>query len=241
MFSISPISKVKLARLCHSTWISFRGQFSTVRQGDSGLGLEAQRSLCASYTQQRGLNVIEEFTEIETGSGADALSVRPQLAAAMKRAKELGCPLLVAKLDRLSRNVAFIANLIAKGVKFSVAELGDDVEPFMLHIYAAVAEKERSLISERTKAALRIRKASGTILGNRTNLRTAQQLGNETQRKAADDKAQEIIPIVRALRESGVSSFTRIAERLNSLNVPTARGGNWHPTTVKNILARASQ
>ena len=106
------------------------------------------------------------MTEVETGKGADALDRRPQLAAALDRAKAFRCPVVVSKLDRLSRDVAFISSLMARKVDFVVAELGPEIDPFMLHIYAAVAEKERSLISQRTKAALAAKTARGEPLGN---------------------------------------------------------------------------
>jgi DNA invertase Pin-like site-specific DNA recombinase len=108
-----------------------------------------------------GLNLIGEFIEVETGKGADALDRRPQLAAALTAAKTAKCSVVVSKLDRLSRDVAFVSGLMAQRVPFMVAELGRDIDPFMLHLYAALAEKERRLISERTRAALAAKRASG--------------------------------------------------------------------------------
>ena len=141
---------------------------STQRQGRSGLGLEAQRAAVARFAEAEGITILREFTEVETGKGADALDRRPQLSAALASARLARCPVLVAKLDRLSRDVAFIAGLMVQRVPFVVAELGADADPFMLHLYAALAEKERRMISERT-SALSSRKASGTKLGNPTN------------------------------------------------------------------------
>ncbi len=146
---------------------------STERQGRSGLGLDAQWERCAQFAAQNGMQVVEAFTEIETGKGADALDRRPQLAAALAAARRHRGQVLVAKLDRLSRDVHFIAGLMAQRVAFVVAELGADVDPFMLHIYAALAEKERRMISERTRAALAARKRQGAQLGNQTNLTAA--------------------------------------------------------------------
>ena len=137
---------------------------STQRQGRSGLGLDAQRNAIARFAAGDGLQILAEFTEVETGKGADALDRRPQLAAALALARQQKCPVLVAKLDRLSRDVAFISGLMAQRVPFIVAELGADADPFMLHLYAALAEKERRLISERTKAALASRKTTGVKL-----------------------------------------------------------------------------
>src|SRR3982075_988818 len=127
---------------------------STQQQHRSGLGIEAQRAAVARFAEVEGITIISEFVEAETGKGADALDRRPQLAAALAAARSAKCAVLVSKLDRLSRDVAFVSGLMAQRVPFIVAELGRDADPFMLHLYAALAEKERRLISERTKAAL---------------------------------------------------------------------------------------
>ena len=156
---------------------------STERQGRSGLGLDAQRERCAQFAAANGLEMAEAFTEIETGKGSDALDRRPQLAAALAAARRCRGQVLVAKLDRLSRDVHFIAGLMAQRVPFLVAELGADVDPFMLHIYAALAEKERCMISERTRAAFAVRKGQGALLGNRTNLDVARAVGGSTHRR----------------------------------------------------------
>src|SRR6188474_1686995 len=140
---------------------------STQRQQRSGLGIEAQRATIARFAEAERLTISAEYVEAETGKGSDALDRRPQLAAALAAAKAAKCSVIVSKLDRLSRDVAFVAGLMAQRVPFIVAELGRDADPFMLHLYAALAEKERRLISERTKAALAIRKATGTKLAIR--------------------------------------------------------------------------
>jgi DNA invertase Pin-like site-specific DNA recombinase len=132
---------------------------STRQQHRSGLGIEAQRTTVQRFAEAENLHIVAEFVEAETGKGADALDRRPQLAAALAAARASRCPFVVSKLDRLSRDVAFVAGLMAQRVPFIVAELGRDADPFMLHLYAALAEKERRLISERTKAALAVRKA----------------------------------------------------------------------------------
>ena len=137
---------------------------STQRQGQSGPGIEAQRSALSASPRRSGIALIAEFVEVETGKGADALDRRPHLAAAHSLAKQQKCPVVVAKLDRLSRDVAFVSALMAQYVPFIVAERGADADPFMLHLYAALAEKERRLISERRRASLSTRKASGTRL-----------------------------------------------------------------------------
>src|SRR6476660_4939348 len=138
---------------------------SSQKQGRSGLGLEAQRKAVAAFAAAEGFQVILEFTEVETGKGSDALERRPELKAALKAAKKAKCEVAVAKLDRLSRDVAFISGLMAQRVPFIVAALGRNVDPFMLHIYAAMAQQERAMISRRTKEALAAAKARGVKLG----------------------------------------------------------------------------
>ena len=127
---------------------------STAQQGKSGLGIDAQREALARFAKTEGYSIAQEFIEVETGKGADALDRRPQLTAALAEARKRRCTVAVAKLDRLSRDVHFISGLMAHRVPFVVAELGADVDPFILHLFAALAEKERSMISVRTTAAL---------------------------------------------------------------------------------------
>src|SRR6266478_3167211 len=159
---------------------------STQRQQRSGLGIEAQRAAIERFANAESLAIAAEFVEFESGKGADALERRPQLAAALAAAKSSKCSVVVAKLDRLSRDVAFLAGLMAQRVPFIVAELGRDADPFMLHLYAALAEKERRLISERTKAALAAKKAQGSTLGNRTSIGPAGEVDRRAQRDEAD-------------------------------------------------------
>jgi DNA invertase Pin-like site-specific DNA recombinase len=209
---------------------------STARQGRSGLGIEAQRAAVARLAEAKGYTLIAEFTEFETGKGADALDRRPQLAAALAAGKAGKCPVIVAKLDRLSRDVAFIAGLMAQRVPFIVAELGAD--PFMLHLYAALAEKERRLISERTRSALAARKAQGARLGNRSNAAEAAALGRKVQDEEAVTFAANVLPIIQSLRASGVRDLRGLAAALNNRGVRTARGGRWHVSNVKNLVDR---
>jgi len=211
---------------------------STTRQGKSGLGIEAQREAIARFMAAEGLDLLGEHVEIETGKGADALDRRPVLREALAQARKAKAAVVVAKLDRLSRDVAFISGLMAHKVSFIVAELGADADPFMLHIYAALAEKERALIAERTRAALARKKAQGALLGNRTNLAEAQAAGSVANREAADAFAANVLPIVHQLQAAGVTGFRAIARALNDRGVRTARGGEWHDSTVRNLLAR---
>ncbi len=211
---------------------------STDKQGKSGLGIEAQRAAVARFIAAEGCEALGEYVEVETGKGADALDRRPQLAAALAQARKAKAAVVVAKLDRLSRDVHFISGLMAQRVPFIVAELGADADPFMLHIYAALAEKERALISERTRAALAQKKAQGVVLGNRTNLADASAKGVDANRVAADAFAANVLPIVRQIEASGVKGHRAIAAALNARGVRTARGGKWHATTVRNLLVR---
>jgi DNA invertase Pin-like site-specific DNA recombinase len=211
---------------------------STARQGRSGLGIEAQRDAVTRFAVAEGFELIGEFVEVETGKGSDALDRRPQLAAALATGRQKKCPVIVAKLDRLSRDVAFISGLMAQRVPFIVAELGIDADPFMLHLYAALAEKERRLISERTKAALAARKAQGVRLGNRRNAREAGALGRSVQSAEACSFAAKTMPIVEVIRSTGVTDLRRIAQALNDRGVRTARGARWHVSNVKNLLDR---
>jgi DNA invertase Pin-like site-specific DNA recombinase len=214
---------------------------STDKQGKSGLGIEAQREALARFIEAEGCELIGEHVEVETGKGADATDRRPELAAALATARKGKAAVLVAKLDRLSRDVHFISGLMAQHVPFIVAELGADADPFMLHIYAALAEKERHLISERTKHALAVKKAAGTVLGNRTNLPEASAKGADANREGADAFATKMAPFVRQLQANGVTTLRALADALNARGVRTARGGGWHPTTVRNLLMRVGQ
>ena len=212
---------------------------STRRQGRSGLGLEAQRTVVERFAEVEGFSLIASVTEVETGKGTDALDRRPRLAAALSMARRERCPVVVAKLDRLSRDVAFISGLMAQRVPFIVAELGADADPFMLHLYAALAEKERRLISERTRSALAHRKARGKPLGNPSTLDEAGANGRDVQVARAERFAATVLPTVEAIRTSGVTSLRGIAEALNTRAIRTARGGCWQVSNVRNLLTRA--
>jgi len=211
---------------------------STDRQGKSGLGIADQRAAIARFAMAEGMDVIAEHAEVETGKGTDALDRRPVLREALAAAKRVKGAIVVAKLDRLSRDVAFIAGLMSLRVPFIVTELGVDADPFMLHIYAALAQKERAMIAERTRAALAQKKARGALLGNRTNLAQAQAKGTTATRKAADGFAANVLPIIHQLRAAGVTSLRTMTAALNARGVKTARGGEWHVTTVRNLLLR---
>jgi DNA invertase Pin-like site-specific DNA recombinase len=213
-------------------YVTYR-RVSTREQGDSGLGLEAQDRDIAifldTYSDQP-FEVIGEFIEVESGANAD----RPVLAEAIALARKTGATLLVSKLDRLSRKVSFIAALMDdKRLSFRVASM-PYADKFQLHIYAALAEQEREFISVRTKAALKEAKARGVVLGG---LRDATMKRNEVVKAQADDRAEALRAIVMPLRQAN-ATLQAIADALNSAKIATARGGQWYPTSVKNMLDR---
>jgi DNA invertase Pin-like site-specific DNA recombinase len=209
---------------------------STTKQERSGLGLEAQLEALKSFCKAEGFEIAGSFNE--SVSGALPLEQRLALKQALALAKKLNCPVCVVKLDRLSRDVAFISGLMARGVPFIVSELGTDTDPFVLHLFAALAEKERKLISERTKAALQIRKQKGVKLGNRTNLSAAQAQGHLAIANQAQAFADAVSPLIRKLRKQG-DSLNGIAEQLNQLHYKTSRGCTWTATAVARVLKRA--
>ncbi len=211
---------------------------STAEQGKSGLGLESQLNTVTEFCNAENIEIVGHYEEVETGKGQDALDVRPQLAKALTHAKKEKAYLVVAKLDRLGRNVAFISSLMESKVPFIVSQLGKDADSFMLHLYAALSEKERELISTRTKAALKVLKDKGVKLGNRTNLDDARALSNITTKQQASDFADNVLPMIKQFRDNG-DTLPAIAEKLNSMGVKTRRGGAWYPSTVTNILKRA--
>lgn len=213
---------------------------STGRQGRSGLGLAAQQDAIERFAAAEGLTISATFCEVESGKGADALERRPQLAAALAAARKGRCAVLVAKLDRLSRDVAFISGLMAQRVPFIVAELGADTDPFILHLYAALAQKERSMISARTKAALAQKKAQGVRLGNPTNLREAGVIGRATLRQQADAFALNVLPVIEAIRATGIITLRETVAALNARGVKTSTGAAWHITTLRRVLARST-
>jgi DNA invertase Pin-like site-specific DNA recombinase len=214
---------------------------STDRQGKSGLGLEAQREAITRFAAAEGLAVLAEHIEIETGKGADALDRRPVLREALAQARKAKASICVAKLDRLSRDVHFISGLMAHKVPFVVTTLGADADPFMLHIYAAFAEKERALISERTRAALAAKKAAGAVLGNRTNLAEAQAKAAAVSHANAEAFARNVLPVVREIQQAGTTDMRGIAKALNVRGVRTPRGGVWHQSSVRNLLLRIAE
>jgi DNA invertase Pin-like site-specific DNA recombinase len=214
---------------------------STESQGKSGLGLEAQQMAIQQFADAEGYEVAEWFREVETGKGSDAMDRRPQLAAALKAGRVLRAPVIVAKLDRLSRDVHFISGLMAHRVEFIVAQLGKQADPFILHIYAALAEKEREMISARTRAGLAAAKARGQVLGNprlnevRAAATAAARLARTQQ---ANARARELSDVIALGVQKGCRTLENLADYLNDLGVPAARGGKWSPMQVSRVKAR---
>jgi DNA invertase Pin-like site-specific DNA recombinase len=208
---------------------------STESQGHSGLGVEAQRARINAFAKLENLEIAQEFVEIETGKGADALDRRPQLKAAIATAKRLGTHIVVAKLDRLSRDVHFISGLMVHHVPFVVAELGPNVDPFMLHIYAALAEKERALISERTKAGLAAAKERGTRLGN-PGLAGARNVRVMRRKAWFTDQAARIDSVVAEAMRAGARSLDAVARAINAAGIAPPEGRAWYKTTVEAYL-----
>lgn len=219
---------------------------STDRQGRSGLGLEAQRAAIARFAEAEGFVIHSEYVEVETGKGADALDQRPQLRASLGAARRAGVPVIVAKLDRLSRDVAFVAGLMAQRVPFIVTELGTDADPFMLHIYAALAEKERRMIAARTKAALAAAKARGVKLGRAPgtvvpstpeSVHRGAAEATQARRMQADRRAHAVLPRISELQAQGLS-LAKIAQALEAEGIRTPRGGTWTATAVRRAVLR---
>jgi DNA invertase Pin-like site-specific DNA recombinase len=190
---------------------------STVGQSRSGLGLAAQREAIARFAKDQGYSIAGEFVDVESGKGADALDRRPKLAAAIKAARKVKGPVVVAKLDRLSRDVSFISGPMTHKVPFVTVELGADTDPFLLHLFAALAERERRIIGERTRLALQAAKQS---IANRDE---------------ALQRAEEMRPI---LGELAGMSANKAAAELNRRGVATPKGGQWHALTVMRLRER---
>jgi DNA invertase Pin-like site-specific DNA recombinase len=213
---------------------------STVKQGRSGLGLEAQRETVRQFVASRGGRIIgAEFVEVETGKRND----RPELRNALKRCRLTGATLVVAKLDRLSRNAAFLMTLMDSGVDFVAADL-PEANTMTVGVMAVVAQHEREAISQRTKAALAAARARGRSLGGyraaAPNIALHQQSGVAAARERATHAAEERRDAIASLQREGLS-LNAIAMRLNEDSVRSSRGGAWTATAVKRILDRLTR
>lgn len=220
---------VTLVTICHMRAHVAYYRVSTQRQGRSGLGLDAQREAVTSYLAGNAGELIAEYTEIETGKRSD----RPELASAIAQCRRTGARLVIAKLDRLARNVAFVSALMESGSDFVAADM-PQANRLTIHIMAAFAEHEREAISQRTKEALAVVKRNGKQLGNP---RPAESLAKGRSR-IADDLAEhraKVRPLVERLRNSG-ATYRAIAGELEKLEIPTARGKSWDPSTVRRLM-----
>lgn len=214
---------------------------STQKQGRSGLGLEAQQAAIAAYASQRHRQVLQTFTEIESGKSTE----RPELAKALHLAKVTGSTLVIAKLDRLSRNAAFLLTLRDSGVRFVAADLPDANE-LTVGIMALVAQQEREAIRKRTQEALAAAKRRGVKLGNPNGAAALRRAGRGNRgslvaiRSNADRHAENLRPVISELQASGVRSLGGLASELNARGMLTPRGGRWHRSSVRNLLTRLS-
>ncbi len=212
---------------------------STAKQGHSGLGIAAQRSAIAEYAQSKKCEVTKEFVEVESGK----VNHRPQLEEALHFADVTGAVLVIAKLDRLSRNAAFLLTLRDSGVEFVAADM-PDANDLTVGIMALVAQQEREAISKRTKEALAIAKSRGRKLGNPNGASCLKRAGKGNAaslvviRDQAELHARKLAPFVKSLLEMGTESLGAIAASLNQQGILTRRGGKWHKSTVRNLLTR---
>ncbi|MGB8028140.1 MAG: recombinase family protein [Terracidiphilus sp.] len=213
---------------------------STQRQGRSGLGLEAQRKAVNDYLNGGRWKLIAETVEIESGKRSD----RPKLGEALKLCRAHRATLLVAKLDRLARNVAFISALMESGVEFEAVDI-PQANRLTVHILAAMAEHEARAVSARTKAALAAAKARGKRLGGRRwEVESVSAQGNAASAKAraeqAKKRAADILPVIEAIKDEGATSLRQIAAKLNEEGITTARGGQWSAIQVQRLLQLAA-
>jgi DNA invertase Pin-like site-specific DNA recombinase len=212
---------------------------STERQGASGLGLEAQREAVTCYLNGGAWTLIAEVVEVESGKRND----RPKLAEAIRLCRLHGATLVVAKLDRLARNVAFVSALMESGIDFVAVDF-PQANRLTIHIIAAVAEHEAAMISQRTKAALQAAKARGKKLGGFRGAvitEEARRASREAAQAKARARAADLMPVIEEIRECGVTSLNGIADALTSKGIPTARGGAvWSAVQVSRVLASAT-
>ena len=215
---------------------------STARQGASGLGLAAQRQAIEGYATARGAALLARFTEVESGRCPD----RPELGRALHLAKVTGATLVIAKLDRLSRNAAFLLALRDSGVRFAAVDL-PEANDLTVGIMALVAQAEREAISRRTREALAVAKARGVRLGNPNGATALQRAGKggaplrAAIARNADAHARDLAPVLAAIRAAGHTSLGAIAAELTARGMLTRRGGHWHKSTVINLLARLGE
>jgi DNA invertase Pin-like site-specific DNA recombinase len=209
---------------------------STDKQKRSGLGLEAQKQAVRTYLDGGKWRLVGEFKETESGKRND----RPELAKALALCRVHGATLIIAKLDRLARNVHFISGLMESKVEFTAVDF-PTANRLTVHILAAVAEHEAQMISERTKAALAAAKARGVVLGCRTRriaayAKQGSAMGIVARQRIAQKRTADIRPVIEEIQAAGATSLRQIASALNERHIPAPNGGVWHPNTVSRIL-----
>lgn len=214
---------------------------STDRQGKSGLGLEAQREAVETFLNGGNWQLVAEHTEVESGKRND----RPELAKALDACRRHKAQLVIAKLDRLARNVHFVSGLMESGVDFVAADM-PEANKLTVHLLAAVAEHEREQISARTKAALAAARARGKKLGwampeRRDEQQWAARKGTDAAVSKADTFAANVAPIIREIQSAGITTLQGIADALNARGIKTARARQWAPATVRNVLLRQTR
>ncbi len=225
-----------MVRVPKSRFVSYL-RVSTARQGASGLGLEAQRAAVAAHLNGGNWTLLREIVEIESGKRND----RPALAEALRLCRQQKATLVIAKLDRLARNVHFISGLMESGVEFLAVDM-PSANRFVVHILAAVAEQEAEAISKRTKAALAAAKERGTVLGGRrVSSERFAEIGAAARQtfsaQAAKGRAQ-VLPVIAEIQGQGISTLRAIAAELNLRTVDAPRGGQWSAVQVQRVLAR---
>lgn len=208
---------------------------STEKQGESGFGIEAQRTAISQFARHSDASILGEFIEVESGKRND----RPVLQEALRVCRKTKSTLLVAKLDRLSRTVNFLSQLIEAKVDF-IAVDNPNANKLMIHVLSAFAEHERDLISDRTRSALSAARARGVTLGN-PNLSHARERATAVIKAGALARAKNVLPVISDIQRSGAITMQDIASALNLRGIPTARGGKWYPTSVRNVLRRGSR
>lgn len=222
------------AKMANGKFVAYY-RVSTQRQGASGLGLEAQRAAVMAYLNGGEWSLAAEFTEVESGRKNN----RPELAKALAACRTMNATLVIAKLDRLARNAAFLLSLRDAGVDFVACDL-PQADRFTVGILALVAEREADMTSARTQAALAAKKARGEKVGNADVLRVVNAQGRAIQAKSAAEHAANVIGVIEELRRYGCVTLQAMADGLNARGIQTARGGRWYPTTVKNVIDRAN-
>lgn len=214
--------------------VVFYLRVSTVKQGADGNGIQHQMTVVNRYAEAKGAEIVGQFIEVESGGKTD--SERPQLAAALEKCKKENAVLVCSKIDRLSRNAEFLLRLMNSRVEFVCCDI-PNCDRFTISLFAILAEKEKNMISERTKNALKMVKARGIKLGN-PNPELSVIKMNEGARKGRIDFKKVIIPIINEIKSTGIKTLQGVADCLNRRGISTRNGKQWYPTQIRNLLVR---